>query len=433
LAEAAAAEWHTPLIEAAVAQQRREYDNIRAALQWSLDTNNPTVGLRLAQALWRFWRSYSYTSEGRAWLEKLLALEELPVDAAAIAARRRGLQAAAWLASDQHDFGTATRLFEQSLALRRALGEDEGKTDLLINAARQARIVGQYQQATALLEDVLARHRALGEHIPMGSAELGLSVDEFGLVLRELGLVWREQGDFTRAAALFAEALTLHRAIDDRASVAFELLGLADVARDQGDAAGVRAYGEPSLTMLRELEIEWAIGFALHTLAQGSFYAGDLMRALALIRESVALFRRLKAEGSLAEVLITLGIIVRAQGDWAAAYAAMTEAFQFAWVVGPRLMVASALEGVASVVVVQGHAEQAARLLAIATVLRAQMGTPVRPADQAAVEQTLATARSTLGDAAYASVLAEAPGLRLEQILSNIPSTAMLNMRRGEQ
>jgi hypothetical protein len=245
--------------------------------------------------------------------------------------------------------------------------------------------------------------------------------------------VLREQGDFTRAAALFAEGLTLHRTIGDRASEAFVLLGLADVARDQGDAAGVRVYGAPSLAILRELGIEWAIGFALHTLALGAYYEGDLTRALELIRESVGLFRGLKAAGSLAEVLITLGKIALVRRDAVAAYTALTEALHFAWTVGPRLMVAPALEGVASVVVAHGHAELATRLVAAASALRAQMGTPVWPVDQAAVEQTLAAARSTLGAAAYASIWEAAQGLALEQILNIIPSTAILDMPSGKQ
>jgi WD40 repeat protein/predicted ATPase/transcriptional regulator with XRE-family HTH domain len=422
LAEAAAAEWNTPRIEAAIANLRREYDNMRAALQWASDTNNSAVGLRLAQALWKFWRSRSYTSEGRAWLEQLLALDEHPGDASAIVARHRGIQAAAWLASDQHDFETATWLFEQSRALRSALGEAAGETELLINAARKARVAGHYQQATALLEDVLARHRALTSHTAIGSAKPELSLDEFGLVLRELGLVLREQGDFSRATALFAEGLTLHRMVGDRESEALALLGLADVARDGGEAAGVRMYSEPSLAILRELGIEWAIGFALHTLALGTYYEGDLTRAYALIHESIALFRSLRAEGSLAEVLITFGKIALARGEEAAAYTALIEALQYAWAVGPRLMVAPALEGLASVLVAQGHVELAARLMAAAAAVRAQMGTPVWPADRAAVEQTLASAHSTLNDTTFTHIWAEAQSVPLEQILYRIPS-----------
>jgi hypothetical protein len=127
-------------------------------------------------------------------------------------------------------------------------------------------------------------------------------------------------------------------------------------------------------------------------------------------------------------VLITLEQIVRAQGDGAAAYTTLTEVLQLAWVVGPRLMVASALEGLASVVVPQGQVQLAIQLLAAASILRGQMGTPVRPVDQAAMEQTLAIARSTLGDDAFAAVSVETQALPLEAILKMIPSRAALDM-----
>ena len=126
LAEAAAAQWDTPMIDAAIAQQRREHDNMRAALQWACDNRESGIGLQLAWALWGFWRSYGYSNEGRTWLEQLLRLDEHPADPSAMAARQRGLHPAAWLASDQQDYATATRLFEESVALRRALGETQG-------------------------------------------------------------------------------------------------------------------------------------------------------------------------------------------------------------------------------------------------------------------------------------------------------------------
>jgi len=75
-------------------------------------------------------------------------------------------------------------------------------------------------------------------------------------------------------------------------------------------------------------------------------------------------------------------------------------------------------------VVAQQQAELAARLLAAASALRAEMGTPVRPVDQATVEQAVAAARSILGEEAFAVVWAEAQSLPVEHILSTIPSTA---------
>ena len=80
-----------------------------------------------------------------------------------MSARRRGLHAAAWLASDQHDYAIAAQLFQESMQLREALGETDGDLDLLINAAREARAAGHYQRATALLEDSAVALPAAGQ------------------------------------------------------------------------------------------------------------------------------------------------------------------------------------------------------------------------------------------------------------------------------
>ena len=423
LAEAAAAHWDSPTANAAIEQLDREHDNLRAALQWARDGGDRTLGLQLAGALRRFWRSRGSIGEGRVWLEELLALDDDTPNASAMAARLRAMEAAAWLASDQHDYTHAARRFEQSMALRQALGETEDETNLLVNAALEARAVGQYGRAAALLEDALARQRVLGDRGSVSSAGLGLSLFLMGLVLRE-------QGDFARAVALFAECTQLHREIEDREGIALGLLGLSDVARDQGDVAQVRTYGEESLATLRKLGVQWAIGFALNNLALAAYQEGDLTRAFVLVSESVSLFRAQKADASLAEVLITLGQIVRAQGDVAAAYGALSEALRLAWAVGPRLLVTAALEGLASLAAQAQQAALAVRLLGAASASRAQMGTPVRPLDQAAVDRTLATARAALGSNAAASVWSEAMELPLEQILSSIPSAATLAVPR---
>ena len=120
-------------------------------------------------------------------------------------------------------------------------------------------------------------------------------------------------------------------------------------------------------------------------------------QALDMINESVTLFRELNAYSSLAEVLVTQGHVHRTRGELDTAAAALREAIRLRLAVGPRIMVAAAMEGLASVSASQDQATQAVHLLAAASALRARMGTPVRPADQSVVEQAHVTARSALG------------------------------------
>src|SRR5207237_487633 len=49
----------------------REHDNMRVALRWSLDAD-PTIGVRLAHALFDFWNLRGHTTEARQVLEQIV-------------------------------------------------------------------------------------------------------------------------------------------------------------------------------------------------------------------------------------------------------------------------------------------------------------------------------------------------------------------------
>jgi len=140
----------------------REHDNLRAALRWALDRGLSALGLRLAGGLLKYWLRGGHQREGRGWLAVLLALGADDDDGAAMAARATALEAAAWLAEDQHDFARASALFARSGALRRAMGQEERPDAALVNAALEARASGDYARATTLLEESLAQQRRLG-------------------------------------------------------------------------------------------------------------------------------------------------------------------------------------------------------------------------------------------------------------------------------
>src|SRR5439155_4792439 len=46
-----------------------DHDNVRAALRRALESREVTIALRLAVAVWLFWRKRGYVSEGHRWLE----------------------------------------------------------------------------------------------------------------------------------------------------------------------------------------------------------------------------------------------------------------------------------------------------------------------------------------------------------------------------
>jgi WD40 repeat protein/predicted ATPase/transcriptional regulator with XRE-family HTH domain len=419
LADTATEQWQLRGEDAALEQIDYELDNIRAALQWA-SGSDVTFGLQLAGVLARFWRSRVYLTEGRMWLESLLSLSEVSVDPAVTRARLRAVNGAGWLAIDLHDFEQATQHFEQGKILRNLLGETDDDTSMLANAGLQARANGQYDRATMLLEDMLARLRALGDRGTLSTGGLGFS-------LYALALVLREQSDFVRATNLLEECIELHRAINDREAMTQGILGLSDVARDQGDVTAIRKYAEQCLETFREIGTQWAVGFSLNNLAMAAYIEGDFPQAYALVSESLALFRSHKTYGSVAEVLVTMGHILVAQGDLVGADEAFAESLQLAFTIGPRLLVVADLEGLASVMTNRGQAQFAVRFLAVASTLRVQMGTPVRPADQPIVEQSMTVNKQTLGSDTFTAIWSQAEKLPLEQIIRESPFGELLS------
>jgi predicted ATPase/transcriptional regulator with XRE-family HTH domain len=409
LAEVVEADWRTPRANEGVKRLSDELDNVRAALQWARDSGSTTLGLQLAGTLWHFWRVRGYLGEGRGWMAGLLALEDTDPSPEAHAARLSALYGAALLAADQHDFAAAEQLIEQRIALLRSLGQRADENSLRTNMALEARAVGDYQQATRLLEETLARYRAEGNRGSLATGGLGVA-------LYLLALVLREQGEFARAELLFRECIDFHTGLGERTGAAQGMLGLSDLARDQGDVMLTRSCCEQSLVVFREFGTQWAIGFGLNNLAQAAYFEGDLSAAYAFSDESLSLFRRLQANGSLGEVLITMGHILRAQGAFAEARPVFIEAMQLAWMHGPRLMVVGAAEGLAGVEADQGQPMLAVLMLSAAAALRVHMGTPVRPADQAMLNELHAELRSALGGDTFDTLWTEAQRLPFEQL-----------------
>src|SRR5579859_148371 len=402
LTQSSVAQWDSPNARFVTQQIEQEYDNICAVLQWSRDGGDLAIGLQLGAELRKYWQSRGKISEGRKWLVDLLTLANNRPKSQVSAARRSALTAAAWLASNQNDFLEAARLFEQNNEQDELLV----KGHLLINNAREARSKGQYQQALTFLENSLSIYRTLGNRGSMSSAGLGL-------VLWELGLVMREQGNFSRAAQIYGEALQIHRELGDREGVACMLMALGDIGRDQGDAVQIRKYCEESLAIFRELGVQWAIGFSLNNLAIAAYLEDDLSTALAFSNESVSVFRRLKLDPGLGEVLITLGYIFRRQGNLTAAEEALTEALRGALVAGPRLVVAEALEGLASLITLFGQVRLAVEIVAVSSTMRVQMGTSRPPIHRLVLDQSLAAARSRLGENEFTKLWLESENIRV--------------------
>jgi predicted ATPase/DNA-binding XRE family transcriptional regulator len=250
-------------------QIEREYDNLRAALGWAVQNREVETGARLAIALWWFWIERGYVSDGRRWMETLLALDGA---------------------------GSPSGEAPHTLPART-------KAYLFQVAGTLAEVQGDYECAVALHEESMTMYREMG-HKKGESASL-----------RELGSVAHEQGDYERAVRLHERSLALARGFATTFGIARSLRALADAVREQGDLGRARTLLEESLTLSRGEEQAWGMTHTLASLGSVACEAGEYERALRLYEESLKLARRMGLNHTILPCLEGRARIAVAQGE----------------------------------------------------------------------------------------------------------------------
>jgi predicted ATPase/DNA-binding SARP family transcriptional activator len=279
----------------------REHDNLRAALEWAIAGGELEIGLRLAGALGEFWWPRGHLSEGRRWLDRMLAVRIQTVSKIQnlTAATAKALYRSGELAYGQGDYGPATALLEQSLELYRRRADQHGMACVLRGLGNVYSSLGDERQAAVLRAESLALFRATG--------------DAWGIawMLLEIG---RTEPDRARQAALLEESLALARAGGYKRTIATALGNLGKLARLSGKYAQAATLMQEALTIGRELRDTWVGAWMLSELGQLASDQGDEGRATALVQASLDLFREGGNRSGVALALGQLADALRRQG-----------------------------------------------------------------------------------------------------------------------
>jgi predicted ATPase len=265
LAERAEPDLRGPAQRSWLKRLELDHDNLRAALSWSEEAGAAEVGLRLAAALWRFWRVH-HLSEGSRVLERLLKMDE----PGRPSLRTRVLLGASRLAMDEGDLERTIARANEALTAARASGSAREIAAATENLGLMMMVTGSTNSALALLEDSIARFRALGD--PVGTAD----------ALNNLANALLAAGDTGKAVEFGEEALALQRDVGNALGMAFVLNTLGYVALHDGQLELSRSRLEESLVLFQELGDLSRIGDTLEGLAQVAAGHGDDRRAVML-------------------------------------------------------------------------------------------------------------------------------------------------------
>ena len=315
-------------------------DNLRAAMEWSIQNGAVEASLRLISALWKFWHIRSRQTEAHRWITLVLDPDvPHPEDL-----RAQALHGAGWIALDRRDLSRAHTYFDESLAIFRRL------------------------------------------HDVPGIAE----------ALHGVGICAQADGDHVRAAALFGESLTLYRSLHNDEGVAWSLDHLGDTALNMTDNARAETLFGESLAIFRRLHHIWGTAISLHHQGLAALAGGDAALADGRLRESLVLFSELDNCWGVAASYDHLGYAALLRDDPQQAREHFVAALTRNHSDQDRGGFARSLTGLASVAVLQRSPEPAARLFGAAEVMASGGGIDMDPVARGVYERDTAAVRSEL-------------------------------------
>jgi predicted ATPase/DNA-binding XRE family transcriptional regulator len=318
----------------------REVGNIRPAISWSIQ-HQPEIAMRIVAALGRWCYLRGRYRDGRRWAASALR---------------------AWPDAPS-----------------------ELRAPVLVLAGTLAFLQCDYAEARPLVEEAQALF-----------AETG---DRAGLVwsIGRLGAIAREQGRYQKSAELHREALRLAQGAGDDHDATVQLNYLCFLAWLSEDLDTAEVIGPDALRRMRELGDQEGVIWALINLGTTARYRGDLTGARLLLSQCLDLCEELSFREGIAWSLNQLGVVARLRGETERAFGMQLASLNEHHKLGDRSREASVHDELAALAMQRGDPAEAARQLASADRLRAEIQAAVPAAERADRQGTVEAAQRALG------------------------------------
>ncbi|HKA98789.1 MAG TPA: LuxR C-terminal-related transcriptional regulator [Streptosporangiaceae bacterium] len=462
-----------------------EHENLRAALNWGLASDDPGHGRRLAAALPWLWHLHGHGPEGIETLQRAIGRE--PEDRSALQARL--LVGVALVADTSSPLGLEYYAAQRGLAIATERGDERARgLCLLLSAvgrfyidfdaawtlslqAQQSAVVsgdGFVEDGARALQGIIlhCRDRHGGAQHLLQAATVGLirrgdrGVAATAMGFQAVGALCT--GDLELARSLAQEAVELAEPLGDYHRVGTSRSVLAMVLGATGeidaalrlmapvlqlvDEAGTEVFvpgmarvlgtlhlwrGDPGIAVqwLRHEAQSNERGAGTHLAAQSLpplgaalRYLGQRNEASGVLDRAVTLARTLDMPRVLADALDQQGHLA-ASADPHQALDLHHHALAIRAGHGLRTFFADSLEALAALDAVMARGQDAVRMLAASDRARRAMGCPRHPIDHPAHLAAIAALRARLGDDHFEKAWTAGAGLSLDDAVSYIRRT----------
>jgi predicted ATPase len=239
-------------------------------------------------------------------------------------------------------------------------------------------------------------------------------------VLSMAGNLAKFQGDYETARRMYEEGLSDGHSAHDLRQVSLSCRGLGGLAHQQGDYRIARGFAEEALAAARQSNDQFGIARSLSLLGDLARSQGDDAAARTLYEEALAICRQIDRTYSIANILTNLAAAEFGEGNYTAAYSHFTESLTIyresgGEIIGGKIDISYALDGLAALAVLRGETELAAKLAGAADHLRESMNYNVEPAERRFRDAYLASLHTVLSEDNFSRAYGQGRTLKLEE------------------
>ncbi|MEZ4863807.1 MAG: tetratricopeptide repeat protein [Caldilineaceae bacterium] len=353
-------------------QLEQEHDNLRAALQWSLE-HAPSMTLQLVAALDLFWSLRGHEHEARRWIDQALASNP-----AATPCRIPALVTAANVARRQADYVAAQRYMTEALDLLPASPDPIMLAHLLRQDGWLQFDLHRKEPTIARFTASLTLYRQLGDkaaiadlllcltHVMIGQPEYQAQVQDY-----------------------LVESLTLYRELEQPEGVVQVLQQQGKLELMTGCYGAAQAHFQAVAAHWRNLGARRNLAWSIASLGEAAWLQDDLTLATHCYTEAHQLFVELGNKDGEAMVLHHLGAVARRRGDYDRAVHYYRTSMEMNQALANHYMLARCQAGLGAIALTQGMVEQAVALFNGAQTLLAELPPFLAPGDEAELQQWL--------------------------------------------
>ena len=379
-----------------------EWDNLRAAVEWSLESR-PDAGLEMVNCLgYLSLDNLNNMTDMLDWLWELLAHQ---ANSARTATRALGLLHWAWYANANYERYSAQvqAMNEESISIYEELGDKNGLAHAYVGMALTAPTVeigkSFFRKGIALLRETNDK------------VWIAYALRYFGWML--------ETQDFASKLSSLQESLAIYRKLGFTSGIieALKQLGALAIRERNFELAHLRLDEGLAILQANSYILGNSITMS-YDLGDLAYYEGDYGLAKIFYENSLSWANQKCLPHSAAWANARLGYLYKQLDDKMNARLYYREALK------PNLSgksmegVSFILEGLASLAVLEGQCEKALKLFSWSTSLREWRGEFRPPVEQAAVDRDLAAIRSLLSDDEFYNFYGEGSMMSMDQALA---------------